>query len=99
MSNASNLQLALYLVSSIAVGAMFKSAASAGAKALGLLAVTSIVTVLTAYFDGGNVWDADLIRTQIEGFSIAAATYFGLWRPVGVSSDSLWPDAGIGPKS
>ena len=99
MSSATNLQLALYLVSSVLVGVMFKSAASAGVKALGLLAVTSIVTVLTAYFDGGNVWDADLIRTQIEGFAIASASYFGLWRPVGVTSDSLWPDAGIGPKS
>lgn len=93
----SNLQLILSLAAPLVVGLLFKSSASAGLKSLGLLAVTSIVTVVSAYIGDGNVWNADLVRDQVETFVVAVASYFGVWKPLNLTAETILPAKGIGP--
>lgn len=88
-----NWQLALYVCSAIVAGIITKSTAGAALKALALFVVTAIVTVLAAWTTTG-AWDADLIRDQLLGVAIAAGSYTGFWRPLGIRN--LFPAFGFG---
>lgn len=93
----STVQLVLALLSPLLVALFTQAKLSAAAKTLVLVAVTSAVTVISAYFEQGQVWDADLIRSQLETFATAVIAYNGFYKHVGLTADKILPNRGIGP--
>lgn len=83
------LSLAITIVLPILVGLATRRSTSAGAKAVLLLALAAVKTVLEAWLQAENTaatfeWVAVAYTTAIN-FGIAVALHFGLFKPTGVA--------------
>lgn len=85
----------------LAVGLVSKASLASGVKAVLLLVFNAlnafIVTAIVA--DGSAYVTKQSFMNFVLGVVVSVATYFGVYKPVGLSSHgALGPDVGIGPK-
>ena len=96
------LSLAITIALPILVGLVTRRSTSAGVKAVLLLALAAVKTVLEAWLQAANtsvdfVWIPVAYTTAIN-FLIAVALHFGLFKPTGMAGaaqDSLVRDKGV----
>jgi hypothetical protein len=54
-------------------------------KSLVAFAICIIAAAVTVYFDGGKFDAGHLVESALIVFTLARASYAGLWKPIGVS--------------
>lgn len=80
------LSLVLTVLLPVLVGLLTKQSTPSHVKALGLLGLSAVKTVVEAFLVGGT--DFSLTRTAYTvgvNFGIAVVMYFGLFKPTGVT--------------
>lgn len=80
------LSLVLTILLPVLVGLLTKQSTPSHVKALGLLGLSAVKTVVEAFLVGGG--DFSLSRTVFTvavNFGIAVVMYFGLFKPTGVA--------------
>jgi hypothetical protein len=79
----------------IAVAVVTRASANGSVKAVTLLAMTTSTQFVSAWAEGFDHFD--LPRAGLNaavGFTISVATYYGLWKPTGVTESA----SSVGPQ-
>ncbi len=86
---ATVVQLLLTVIMPIAVGLVTTKTTSSAIKAwllAGLTLATSLLTELGSSLAGDTAFDLGIaLLAAIPAFAISVATYYGLWKPTGVT--------------
>jgi hypothetical protein len=86
MSTLGLLAILVQVILPIVVAVVTRSTASAGTKAITLLALTGVTQFVSAWIDNFDKFDwKDVLLNVLVGFLISVATHFGLWKPSGVT--------------
>lgn len=84
------LNLAIVVLLPLLVGLVTKSSTGAGVKAVILLALSGLSSVIMAWqaaLEAGTVFNwVGVVYTTAINFAIAVAVHFGLWKPTGAAS-------------
>lgn len=78
------LTILVQVVLPLVVAVATKANASAGVKAVTLLALTSVTQFVSSWIDNFDKFDWKFYALNVlVGFVIAVATHYGLWKPTG----------------
>lgn len=92
----------LSIVIPLVVGIISKASLASGVKAVIMLVLNALnaFIVTAVVVDGSAVFTKTAFMNFVLGVVVSVATYFGVYKPVGLSSHgALGPDVGIGPKA
>lgn len=79
----------------IITGLIYRSTIADKFKTVILLVVTSVATFVNEIIAGSVVLDETTFYAWLATLVIAVASYYGVWKPIGLGN--IAPDKGIGP--
>ena len=69
----------------VVVALVTKEVAAPGVKAVALAVLAAAAAVAQGWIDNGVLTEV-VLQDAVRNFVVAVATYYGLWKPVGVTS-------------
>lgn len=90
-----NLYLIAFLLP-IVIGLVVKASLPSGAKSVVMIVLTGVTALLSeAGATESGLITSDMFRTWVETMVISIASYYGIYRNIGLGN--LAPESGIGP--
>lgn len=79
----------------LVVGLLTKSTLSDGAKAVIMIVLTGVASLLSQVDSNAGILTVEMLVTWIGTITVTISTYYGVWKPIGAGN--IAPDVGIGP--
>lgn len=79
------LEIIVSMILPLIVGVVVKQVAHPAVKSITLAFFAALTAVLTAGLSSGGEIGTSIIAQAVMSFIIAVGTYYGLWKPAGIS--------------
>lgn len=95
------LQIVLYTVLPVLTGVVTKEVASARVKAIVLMVLTAVATLIIAAVQNDGLFTDESLLQFVTGLVVGIATYLGVWKPIGVTEavNTKTASFGVGPRT
>lgn len=89
-------ELGVAVVIPLLVGLVTKEVTSSAVKAIVLAALSAVAGLATAYVDAGGLFTEEALQSAVTYFAVAVTTYFGLYKPTGITGKVQEKTSGFG---
>lgn len=80
------LQILVSMVLPLVVGIVVKQVAQPAVKSITLAVLSAVTAIATSALNSGGQIGKDTVIQAVIGFVIAVGSYYGIWKPTGVSN-------------
>jgi len=80
----------------LVVGLITKATLSSKLKAFTMIIVNGLAALAYQVESGGGILTKEMAAAWGFGIVVSAASYAGVWKPLGATSDTIAPKAGLG---
>jgi len=80
------LQILVSMVLPLVVGIVVKQVAQPAVKSITLAVLSAVTAIATTALSSGGEIGKDTVVQAIIGFVIAVGSYYGIWKPTGISN-------------